>query len=88
MPLVLPIRQNFYGAGFVYSADRPFAASVKTPCLVLAGNDDAHPLPLSDACAKLLPNVDDVLEWKSGNLLLAAQAKIKSFLAYHPPRSI
>jgi hypothetical protein len=24
--------QNFYGAGFVYSADRAFVASVKTPC--------------------------------------------------------
>jgi hypothetical protein len=65
----------------VYSVDRAFVARVKTPCLVLVGNDDAHPRPLSDECAKLLPNVDDVLEWKSGNLRVAAQARINSFLA-------
>ncbi len=77
--------QNFYGAGFVYSADRAFVASVKTPCLILAGNDDAHPRPIADECAKLLPNVDYVLEWKSGDPLVVAQAKITSFLAQHTP---
>ncbi len=69
----------------MYSADRAFVASVKTPCLILAGNDDAHPRPIADECAKLLPNVDYVLEWKSGNPLIAAQAKITSFLARHTP---
>jgi hypothetical protein len=34
---------------------------------------------------KLLPNVDYVLEWKSGDPLVAAQAKITSFLAQHTP---
>jgi pimeloyl-ACP methyl ester carboxylesterase len=79
--------QNLYGAGFVYSADRAFVGSVKTPCLLLAGNDDAHPRPISDECSKLLPNMSEyVLEWKSGDPLIAAQAKIKSFLAKNTPR--
>lgn len=77
---------NLYSAGFVYSADRAFVASVKTPCLLLAGNDDAHPRPISDECAKLLPNVDEyLLEWKAGAPLEAARAKIKAFLAKHTP---
>lgn len=78
--------QNLYGAGFVYSADRAFVSSVKTPCLLLAGNDEAHPRPISDECSKLLPNVEYVLEWKSGEPLIAAKARILSFLAQHTPR--
>ena len=35
--------QNLYGPGFVYSVDRAFVSSCQTPCLVLAGNDEAHP---------------------------------------------
>jgi hypothetical protein len=54
--------------------------------LLLAGNDEAHPRPISDECSKLLPNVEYVLEWKSGEPLAAAQAKVKSFLAQHTPR--
>jgi pimeloyl-ACP methyl ester carboxylesterase len=78
---------NLYGPGFVYSADRDFVASVKTPCLLLAGNDDAHPRPISDECNKLLPNVDEyILDWKSGDALAAAQARIKTFLARHTPK--
>jgi len=77
--------QNLYSAGFVYSADRAFVSSVKTPCLVLAGNDEAHPRPISDECAKLLPNVDYLTEWKSGESLEAARVRCKAFLAKHTP---
>lgn len=79
--------QNLYGAGFVYSADRAFVSSVKMPCLLLAGNDEAHPRPISDECAKLLPNVDEyILEWKAGDALESAKAKSKEFLAKHTPK--
>src|SRR5499427_4107907 len=46
--------QNLYGPGFVYSVDRAFVASCQTPCLVLAGNDAAHPFAISEEVAKLL----------------------------------
>jgi pimeloyl-ACP methyl ester carboxylesterase len=77
---------NLYDPGFVYSADRAFVAGCKTPCLVLAGNDEAHPRPISDECAKLLPNADYVLDWKSGEPLEAAKVHIKAFLAKHTSR--
>ena len=32
--------QNLYGPGFVYSVDRAFVSSWRTPCLVLAGSDE------------------------------------------------
>lgn len=78
--------RNLYEPGFVYSADRAFVGSVKHPCLLLAGNDDAHPRPISDECSTLLQNVEYVLEWKSGDPLVAAQGRIRDFLALHTPR--
>src|SRR4029077_21188410 len=47
--------QNLYAAGFVYCVDRAFVSKVRTPCLVLAGNDEAHPYPISEELSKLLP---------------------------------
>lgn len=76
---------NLYASGFLYSVDRAFVASCLTPCLVLAGNDEAHPRPISDETAKLLPNADYIVEWKEGAALEAAKVKVKQFLAKHTP---
>lgn len=78
--------QNLYGAGFVYSADRAFVASCQTPCLTLAGNDDAHPYPISEEIAKRLPkNEGFIKEWKSGQALVSAKVAVNAFLAKHTP---
>ena len=78
---------NLYDAGFLYSVDRAFVASCKTSCLVLAGNDEAHPYPISEETAKLLPNAEFIAEWKTGAPLEAAKVRIKQFLSKHtPPR--
>jgi pimeloyl-ACP methyl ester carboxylesterase len=79
------LHHNLYGAGFVYSVDRAFVASCKTPCLVLAGNDEAHPYPISEELSKLLPNVEFIQEWKSGAALDAAKVRIRAFLDRHTP---
>ena len=78
--------QNLYAPGFLYSVDRAFISTVKTPCMVLAGNDEAHPYPISEETAKLLPNAEFVQEWKSGDALVAAKKRVKEFLAKHTPR--
>ncbi len=77
--------QNLYGPGFVYSVDRAFVSTVRTPCLVLAGNDEAHPFPISEEVAKLLPNAEFIPEWKTGPALVTAKIRIKEFLAKHTP---
>ena len=59
--------------------------TVKTPCVVLAGNDEAHPYPISEELSKLLPNCEFVKEWKTGAALEAAKAKVKQFWAKHTP---
>jgi pimeloyl-ACP methyl ester carboxylesterase len=78
---------NLYAAGFVYCADRAFARTITAPCLILAGNDEAHPWPISEELSKLIPNCEFVPEWKTGAALTAAKGRVKEFLARHtPPR--
>ena len=79
--------QNLYASGFLYSVDRAFVSGCKTPCLVLAGNDEAHPYAISEETARLLPNSEFIPEWKSGDPLQAAKVRIKEFLGRHTPDS-
>jgi pimeloyl-ACP methyl ester carboxylesterase len=77
--------QNLYAPGFVYCVDRAFVSTVRTPCLVLAGNDEAHPYPISEELSKLIPNCEFIPEWKSGAALTSAKARVKEFLSKHTP---
>lgn len=77
--------RNLYEPGFLYSVDRAFVASCRTPCLVLAGNDEAHPYPISEETAKLLPDAEFIPEWKTGAALEAAKQRVRAFLARHTP---
>jgi hypothetical protein len=77
--------RNLYAPGFVYCVDRAFVATVRTPCLVLAGNDEAHPYPISEELSKLLPNCEFIAEWKTGAALGLAKARVKDFLSKHTP---
>ena len=54
-------------------------------CLVLAGNDAAHPFAISEEMAKLLPHAEFIREWKEGAALAAARVRVKQFLAAHTP---
>jgi len=84
-PVLDALFRNLYGAGFVYCADRAFVSRVTTPCMVLAGNDDAHPGPISEELATLLPSCAFVREWKTGDALASARAQVKEFLTKHTP---
>jgi pimeloyl-ACP methyl ester carboxylesterase len=78
--------RNLYGPGFVYCVDRDFVRTVKTPCLVLAGNDEAHPYAISEELDKLLPHSEFADEWKTGAALESARKRVKEFLPQHTPR--
>ena len=84
-PVLDAFYRNLYAAGFTYCSDREFAKTVKQPCLVLAGNDEAHPWPISEELSKLLPDCEFVPEWKTEPALTAAKARVKEFLAKHTP---
>ncbi|MBV9553504.1 MAG: alpha/beta fold hydrolase, partial [Alphaproteobacteria bacterium] len=77
--------RNLYAPGFVYCADRDFVTTIKTPCMLLAGNDEAHPWPISEELSKLIPDCAFVAEWKTEPALTAAKAKLKAFLKQHTP---
>jgi pimeloyl-ACP methyl ester carboxylesterase len=84
-PVVDSFYQNLYGVGFVYCVHRAFVSTVRTPCLVLAGNDDAHPYPISEELSKLLPDCEFIPEWKTGAHLTSARARVMEFLSKHTP---
>ena len=84
-PVLDAFCRNLYAPGFVYCVDRDFVKTVRTPCLVLAGNDEAHPYPISEEVARLLPDCEFIPEWKTGAALTAAKARVKEFLARHTP---
>jgi pimeloyl-ACP methyl ester carboxylesterase len=86
-PVLDAVYQNLYGPGFVYCVDRAFVSTCATPCLVLAGNDEAHLLPISEELAKLLPNCELIPEWKTGTALTAARQRVKEFLSKHTPQA-
>ncbi len=79
--------ENLYGPGFVYCVDRTFVSTCATPCLVLAGNDEAHPWPISEELSKLLPTCELIPEWKTGAALDSARVRVKEFLAKHTPHA-
>lgn len=78
--------RNLYEKGFVYCADREFVRTVRTPCFILAGNDEAHPYAISEELARLLPNSEFIAEWKTGAARETARARVKEFLVKHTPR--
>jgi hypothetical protein len=81
------LHRNLYEPGFVYCVDRAFVSTCGTPCLVLAGNDEAHPLRVSEELARLFPNCELIPEWKAGAALTSASARVKEFLSKHTPRA-
>ena len=85
-PVLDAFCRNLYAAGFTYCCDREFAKTVRTACLVLAGNDEAHPYAIAEELSRLLPNCDFIPEWKTGAALTAARARVTEFLAQHTPR--
>ena len=76
---------NLYAPGFVYCADRDFVKTIKAPCLVLAGNDEAHPWPISEELSKLIPGCELVKEWKTEPALTSAKAQVVAFFKQHTP---
>ena len=78
--------QNLYGPGFVYSVDRAFVSSCQTPCLVLAGNDEAHPFADLRGGGEAAPRRRvHPRSGRKGAALVAAKARMKQFLSAHTP---
>jgi pimeloyl-ACP methyl ester carboxylesterase len=77
--------RNLYQSSPFYAVDRDFVRGCQTPCLVLAGNDQAHPYAIAEEIAQLLPNAEFIPEWKDGDPLATAKERMKQFLRDHTP---
>jgi pimeloyl-ACP methyl ester carboxylesterase len=76
---------NLYASGFAYAVDREFVRNCQAPCLVLAGGDAVHPFEIAQEIAQLLPHGEFIAEWKEGEALVAAKARMRQFLSEHTP---
>lgn len=78
-------RSNMWGGEFVLTAAPDDIPSIRTPVLLLKGNDLYHPPSTSDALAAALPDVTYVERWKDDDVLAQTDATIRAFLAERSP---
>jgi pimeloyl-ACP methyl ester carboxylesterase len=76
-------RERMYGGDFVFSVGREAAAHCQTPLLVLRGNDVYHPSLISDEIARVAPHAELIRDWKTGEDLPRAVARVRAFLGEH-----
>ncbi len=80
-------RDHMYGhSDFVFNVSRDFVRTVKTPLLVLRGDDDYHPSQTSEEIAQLAPNAQMIREWKSPEVIRNTIERVSEFLKLHQPK--
>jgi pimeloyl-ACP methyl ester carboxylesterase len=81
----LPFRSRMYDADFVFSVSRESVSACPVPLLVLRGNDVYHPSSISEEIVRLAPRAELVPDWKTGDHLAPAVARVRKFLSEHSP---
>jgi pimeloyl-ACP methyl ester carboxylesterase len=79
-----PFRARMYDGDFVFSVGRQSVSACPVPLLVLRGNDVYHPAPISEEIVRLAPHAELVHDWKTGDDLPRAVAKVQTFLSEQP----
>jgi len=84
-PQVLPaFRERMFGGNdLTYGVSRELVARCPVPLLVLRGNDVYHPAFTSEEIAGSAPRAELVPEWKTGDDLPRAIARVRAFLSAH-----
>ena len=80
-----PFRERMYGGDFVFSVTREFVKSCRIPMLVLCGNDDYHPTEISTEIARLAPNAQIIMNWRTPDVVRDAVARVREFLRANTP---
>lgn len=76
---------NMWNGEFVLTATREQVAAIRTPILVMMGNDQYHPSSASREVAALAPDATLIERWRDDDVLAEAHATITTFLATHTP---
>ncbi len=82
---IAKFRGNMYDGDFVFNVSRDFVRSCQTPLLILAGSDLYHPTATAQEIAKLAPNAELVLSWKTPEEIPQTVKRVRTFLKAHTP---
>jgi pimeloyl-ACP methyl ester carboxylesterase len=74
-----------FDPGFVFAVSREFLRTIRTPMLLLDGNDRAHPKGISVEVASLLPNVERIERWRDPEVVPEVTERMRRFLQAHTP---
>jgi pimeloyl-ACP methyl ester carboxylesterase len=83
-----PFRQRMYGGDFVFNVSRDFVRACQTPLLILAGDDQFHPAPISREIADLAPNVEIIETWKEPDVVAETVRRVRAFLESQTPVAV
>mgnify|MGYP000928861358 CR=1 FL=1 len=79
-------KRNMFGGDFVFSVDRDFVKSLKTPAMLLHGKDKPHPAATSAELEELLPEGAVMLkDWERPDHGDAQRDKVIHFLGVNTP---
>lgn len=76
-------RSNMFDGDFVYNVSRDFVRSCEIPMLVLMGNDNYHPMPISKEVVQLAPNSTLIEDWKEDDAVSSSLKQVIEFLSQH-----
>ena len=79
---------NLFDSGGVFSVSYDFVKTVKTPLLLMDGNDLAHPKVTSEEIAALLPNIERVERWRDEDVVASATEAMRAFLRKNTPAGV
>ena len=79
------IRGRLFGGDFVFSVTRDFVRTLRTPLLLLMGNDLFHPQGTSREIADIAPNAELVEQWKDSVNVESGKQAVRDFLRKHTP---
>jgi len=77
--------RNMFGGDFVFSVDRDFVRSCKTPLYLQPGTDKPHPAQTSAEIAALAPNIEVQTDWRGPEHLQESIRRVKDFLVRNTP---
>lgn len=78
-------KKNMYGGDFTFSVTREEVRSCRVPLLVLRGDDQYHPAPISEEIARIAPRAELVQKWKTGDDVAFAVSRVIAFLTENTP---
>lgn len=78
-------KQRMFGGDFTFSVAREEVPRCRLPLLVLRGDDQYHPAPISEEIARSAPHAELIQKWKTGDDVAHAVSRVVAFLTEKTP---